>query len=564
MYSQRDVIAIESSDEEEENYINKTYKKPNEINPKASNSTFNLNFDDDEDDEPIEPTFMVEKDGKKKEMEEKKKSKQTKTNSNSNKRSAYSSLTISKRPKVDNNNIDNNGSDIVNLDDDDYKGGDDNTQTKKSSSKRKSKNNDDSDNNNNNNNKRSANDDYQYDDGFNSSSNNNNTNSILDDDDDIPDSELEQEFTIPSKKSSYTTTTTTTTTSKSSSSSSSSKKKSKSTSNSKKKTPKLKKITKTSCLEETFIIFDKNLENELGMDDIKAQLESKTPNIEFSHSSIPYSIRFVRKLNNNNDNDDDDNDGGSGGDDDEENDHSDNKITENKQYEKFVILKYSAKMLTQLIQNNELIEKISKVKRDNPTCNFTLLIESLDSYLQQISKSISKQTIQKGLSDKNLNALTMNLPPTKVTIEKILVQVQMEFSITIRTIENRNDIVNFLFKSFQTIALLPLRNEDQLFEGFCADSIKKRKQTSLSDTWSNQLCQITGISSNIARGITAKYPTITSLFSFYGDSYSEKEKENLLRDVKIDQNRGTKNLGPVLSSKIYHIFSSKDPNRIIY
>ncbi|KAM9967682.1 hypothetical protein ACTFIW_001767 [Dictyostelium discoideum] len=577
--TQRDVIDIISSDEEE--------KKPSS---KVSNSGFNFSLEGEEDDEDesIEQTFMTEKEKKKKLSEEKKKSKKTTTttttststnnsnnSNNSNKRSSYSSLTINKKPRIDNDD-NNNNSGIVNLDDyEDDSGNDNDTRTKKSSSssssssKRKSKNSDEDDGNSKK--KRSTNDNH---DSFNYNNNtNNNTNSLIDDADDVSDSELDQEFkpSKPSKKS-------TTTSSKTKSSSSSSKQKSTSSSN-KKKTPKPKKITKTTCLEETFIIFDKNLENELGIDDIKAQLELKTPNIEFTNSTIPYSIRFIRRFNNNNNNNNNQND--------EENDNNNNNnnnidnnnnnidnninnnnnidnINSNEQYEKFVILKYSAKMLTQLIQNNELIEKISKVKRDNPTCNFTLLVESLDSYLHQISKSISKQTIQKGLLEKNINALTMNLPPTKVTIEKILVQVQMDFSITIRTIENRNDIVNFLFKSFQTVALLPLRSEDQLFEGFCADSIKKRKQTSLCDTWSNQLCQITGISSNIARGIVAKYPTVTSLFSYYGDSSSEYEKENLLRDVKIDQNRGTKNLGPVLSSKIYHIFSSKDPNRIIY
>ncbi|KAK5581229.1 hypothetical protein RB653_001259 [Dictyostelium firmibasis] len=570
--SQRDIIAIESSEEEEDIY--KTNKKPF-TRTTAQNLNFNLDSSEGEDDLKFQ-TFLIEEEKKKKALEEKKKSNKT-NNSSGGKR--FESLTINKKQRVDSNINIGNDSHVVDLDDeDDYNNNNDNNNLnlnfndtydntttqhptiKKSSSKRKSKSSDESDNNNSNTSKssnkkkRSTKENYQFDE-----SNINNTNSMIDfndDDDEISDSELDQEFKldIKSKKSSTSSSTSTSGGKSKPSSSSSSKQKSTSKSIVKKRTPKPKKITKETCLAETFIIFDKNLESEIGIDDIKTQLESKTTNIEFVHSSIPFSIRFLRRYSNNDQHD-------SNGDQDI-NFNEDNKTIET--YENFVILKYSAKMLTQLIQNNDLIEKINKVKRDNPTCNITLLIESLDSHLLQISKSISKQTIQRGLSDKNLNAITMNLPPTKVTIEKILVQIQMDFSITIRTIENRNDVVNFLSKSFQTIALLPLRSDDQLFEGFCADSIKKRRQTSLSDTWSNQLCQITGVSSNIARGIVSKYPTIATLLSFYGDSSSEQEKENLLKDVKIDQNRGTKNLGPVLSSKIYHIFSSKDPNRIIY
>lgn len=101
------------------------------------------------------------------------------------------------------------------------------------------------------------------------------------------------------------------------------------------------------------------------------------------------------------------------------------------------------------------------------------------------------------------------------------------------------------------------------FTGFCAESVSKSRT---SNTWMNQLLQISGVSEPIARAILRVYPTFASLMQLYEcEGMTEKAKMNLLANLeREDSGTGAaRRLGPSLSKKIYSIFNDLDGTKLV-
>eukprot|EP01132_Coremiostelium_polycephalum_P003831 gene3831-4772_t len=294
----------------------------------------------------------------------------------------------------------------------------------------------------------------------------------------------------------------------------------------KEKTVKKKQPTKKELIEEMVIIIEASLHNAQGTDDLERMLtEEREKAIDVvTEEELKYSIRWVRR----------------------------NK--EREEYTDFIILKYPPEYLYQMIKNDNFITTIAQCKEMYPQKRFTLMVEGLDAYMRKVSTQIGAQ-IKKG------NQQETFINPSEIA--KQFVRIQLDYKFTIRKMEKREDILEYLVKMTDTIALLIFRDEQELFEGFCADAIKK-KGKGLTDIWINQLSQINGISIQIARSIVSVYPTIDSLMKAYSKKSTGLEKESMLKNLKIETINGERNLGSSISSRIYHVFNSTDPTKIVY
>ena len=71
-----------------------------------------------------------------------------------------------------------------------------------------------------------------------------------------------------------------------------------------------------------------------------------------------------------------------------------------------------------------------------------------------------------------------------------------------------------------------------------------------------QLSQIPGVSTNIASCISEHYKSMFDLFHNYEKLNTEKEKKEMLMDLKYDiQNNKQRRIGKVVSERIYNFLS---------
>ena len=80
-----------------------------------------------------------------------------------------------------------------------------------------------------------------------------------------------------------------------------------------------------------------------------------------------------------------------------------------------------------------------------------------------------------------------------------------------------------------------------------APKIIQRKQKIMANVLLHQLQVITGVSGEIAKSITVRYPTMRALIDAYTASTSEETRRKLLEDLPV----GKRRVGPAVSQRIY-------------
>lgn len=95
-------------------------------------------------------------------------------------------------------------------------------------------------------------------------------------------------------------------------------------------------------------------------------------------------------------------------------------------------------------------------------------------------------------------------------------------------------------------------------KSYC-ETIKLSKKSNLTPKIFNELIllQIPGVSKMFINGIFSKYKSIKELILIYNDDkLNEKEKNNLLKDIKIKtENNKERKIGPVISKRIYEFLN---------
>lgn len=77
--------------------------------------------------------------------------------------------------------------------------------------------------------------------------------------------------------------------------------------------------------------------------------------------------------------------------------------------------------------------------------------------------------------------------------------------------------------------------------------------------------QISGVSYQVAKTVTATYPTFLSLMKMYEcEGMTERSKENLLASLeRAESTSAARKLGPAISRKIYLTFNEVDGTRLV-
>lgn len=157
---------------------------------------------------------------------------------------------------------------------------------------------------------------------------------------------------------------------------------------------------------------------------------------------------------------------------------------------------------------------INSIIRDNIHVYLTKNMEDSAIFLADISKRLPKygNNIIKEINDKCIS-------PLKVGEEDVLISPPKVGGIT------QNDI-NY------------------------SNAIKSKKKDNITHNvcFINQLKQIPGVSTNISQNIVNIYGSFNKLIESYQYENIEKKKENMLKDIKVNNRK----IGPILSKRIYN------------
>ncbi|XP_044762132.1 crossover junction endonuclease EME1 [Coccinella septempunctata] len=208
----------------------------------------------------------------------------------------------------------------------------------------------------------------------------------------------------------------------------------------------------------------------------------------------------------------------------------------------------------------------------------TLCIYGLGNYYQYQKRKKNREfkgditnTAPKSYKDDRIYGKAPTV--SRRTVEYILTEVQLMFSISHKMVETEQEIASFIFQITKSIAQAPYKKEKLEKFSQCKwflsednrNCIKVDKNgNGLPRLWKQVICTFPLASLETAEAIAAVYPTPSSLFEAY-KLLNNAEGEKLLQDIPIRRAAGPittmRKIGPELSRKIYNSFNSLDPNK---
>jgi hypothetical protein len=183
-------------------------------------------------------------------------------------------------------------------------------------------------------------------------------------------------------------------------------------------------------------------------------------------------------------------------------------------------------------------------------------------------------TIIKFTKSKNIVVIFFQIPQNfefeNSAKDNLIFFFQVELKIKVVEFSTNNDLLEYLSNLSDSITTKEEKSKITFFETKPVTSTNlsdiENITNELSKMFIKHLMCIPGISEKKAISIVKIYPTLKSLMEIYhSNEYNEKEKENFLADVQIEDKskNSSKKLGIALSAKVYKCFYSADPVTII-
>jgi len=157
--------------------------------------------------------------------------------------------------------------------------------------------------------------------------------------------------------------------------------------------------------------------------------------------------------------------------------------------------------------------------------------------------------------------LTLVIQGTRdVKNEEIEAEMHVQHGVYTRYCRSIRELAKFVVSFTLEISFMPYRKKFA-FTTFYEKN--KRCGKTVKEVWEQQLTQITGVSEAIAGAITQHYPSLDSLISVYYDrGRGKKEKEGLLENILVRGERDRR-VGPVVSKRVYRVFTENSPDMIV-
>uniref|UniRef100_A0A1B6L704 Uncharacterized protein n=1 Tax=Graphocephala atropunctata TaxID=36148 RepID=A0A1B6L704_9HEMI len=242
--------------------------------------------------------------------------------------------------------------------------------------------------------------------------------------------------------------------------------------------------------------------------------------------------------------------------------------------EKDVLLVWQWELVIPEIKHHSLSSKVQDIQAHHPGKCLFLIIYGLNGYFSYLKNKRRYVSSDPPKAKKGKRSSENEEFPyiTKKEIEEELIELQISTNCTHRLIESPEDLGNFVIQVTKAIAETPFKLDKQkrvqenlewFAVGDSRDCVAVDKAgNGLLRLWQQQLCQFNLAGHDVAQAIAAVYPSPLSIVRAYDSCSSQKECEDLLKDIPVRRCQGpltsSRRIGPELSKKIYTFFRATD------
>ncbi|XP_076041563.1 methyl methanesulfonate sensitivity 4 isoform X2 [Oratosquilla oratoria] len=211
--------------------------------------------------------------------------------------------------------------------------------------------------------------------------------------------------------------------------------------------------------------------------------------------------------------------------------------------------------------------------------NLTIIVCGLDSYFRGHKVNNERQfraavlgeenAARRGQKRKKDNQNFTDIKVSRVDVETVLVQLQIECDINHRLLNSPQKLAVYVTQISKAIAEAPFKRDKSdgftyYAEGCSFNTVRVDKNgIGLLKLWHQQLQQFNNVGVEVAQAIANVYPSPTALFQAYSRCSSNQEGAKLLADIPVRRGTGplvsSRRVGPELSRKIHAFFTSEDP-----
>ncbi|XP_054256932.1 crossover junction endonuclease EME1-like [Macrosteles quadrilineatus] len=240
--------------------------------------------------------------------------------------------------------------------------------------------------------------------------------------------------------------------------------------------------------------------------------------------------------------------------------------------ENYIVVIWDWQTVIPAIKSHTLCSQIQDIQAQHFGKSVYLVFYGLNSYFSYIKSKRRHNTgdnPKRRRKESNENEFPY---VTRKEIEEELIELQIMMNCNHRIIESPDDLCQLILQITKAIAETPFKLEKQRRElenlewfavGDSRDCVTVDKAgNGLLRLWQQQLCQFNLAGHDVAQAIVSVYPSPRALVLAYDKCNTQKEGEELLRDIHVRRCQGpltsSRRIGPELSRKIYTFFSSVD------
>ncbi|KPP73771.1 putative crossover junction endonuclease EME2 [Scleropages formosus] len=155
-------------------------------------------------------------------------------------------------------------------------------------------------------------------------------------------------------------------------------------------------------------------------------------------------------------------------------------------------------------------------------------------------------------------------------LPKALVFLQLYKNVCVMFLESWQDLTDHVCAITKALSKRPMKRlteEPSLpfcVEGSWASGVRVGKDgCGLQQVWSRQVQQLNRVSRSVAVAVTTAFPSPQMLLQAYKDSHSEAERKGLLADLPVKSDERERRVGPEISSRLYRLLTSYNPQLVL-
>ncbi|CAC36923.2 Holliday junction resolvase subunit Eme1 [Schizosaccharomyces pombe] len=230
---------------------------------------------------------------------------------------------------------------------------------------------------------------------------------------------------------------------------------------------------------------------------------------------------------------------------------------EHEQIEPFALLRLKCRDFIKYIEEDQADTFFHEMSEKFKGCKLILLLEGIPNYFKSLKAELNRQyaaAVNSGTRPLLFGSLSKYQNFTKEKLESEIVRFSFEHSILINTSNDEKETAQWIVSFTGDIALSRYKHFSKFSARASTTEIGHVKSADrIENSLNFMLRQILRVTPNIANAICDQFDSIPSLIH-----HLKTHGEESLTNVVIQSSISERNLGPVLSRRIYNTFLCKE------